>query len=446
MKKIISVIFALFILTSSVPNLFFRNKKTGNMLHALNFTDVNTALTDIFYIFTDPNEATTSFRSLLIPFGGRAESLGNAYTGLSDDISFLNSNPAASSLLAETQFAVFHNAWIADSKMETIAYSTRHKNLGFGVQASCFYMPFTEYNIFGSRTGGNYYTETTGAVNISYNFLAGYDFKGIALGMNLKAGWRGMPDYADNDTNAVIQNSGIAQSALGLMADAGLLLQFNLLKFYSSREPNLRIGFSARNLGVALTGFTSQKGVRLDDGLPSSFTAGLSLTLIKPLTLTLDFKQPVNLMDMQNYIFPSVSSGIVINFTTFLALLGGFEIKGGNPRFSAGAEFQFSKIRFNFNYTLDLSTSLNPINRISLCGRIMLGDKGRSLIDNKIDEYYINGLAYYSDGDWEKAIDEWNKILVLNERYDPAILGIKSARAQINMFQHIKDSLLLEQE
>lgn len=415
-------------------------------LHALSFTDLHTTLSDFFYIFIDPNEATTSFRSLLIPFGGRSESLGNAYTGLSDDISFLNYNPAGSCVLKETQFGVFHNAWIADSNMETLAYSARFNNLGIGAQASCFYMPFTEYNIFGERTAGSYYTETTGCVNISYNFLSGYDFKGFALGLNLKGGWRGVPDYTDNDTNAIIPNSGLAQSGLAIMADLGLLLQFNFLKFYSSREPNVKIGFSARNMGISLTGFSSPAGIHFDDPLPSSFCAGLSLTFIAPITLTLDFKQPVNLMNMGTYIYPSVSSGVILNFTKFLSLLAGFEVKGGNPRFSAGAEFQFSKLRFNFNYTLDLATSLRPINRLSICGRIMLGDKGRSLIDSKVDEYYISGLEFYSQGDWDMAIEEWNKALSLNKRFDPAILGIKSARAQIDMFRHIKESLLLEQE
>ena len=146
--------------------LFFR--QTTNQLSAL---DLSSSVTDFFYDYVDPNEGTTSFRSLLIPFGGKAESLGNAFTGLSDDISFLSFNPAGSSIQKETQFAVLHNAWISDSNYETIAYTTRFNNFGFGVQASCFYVPFTEYNIFGDRTAGSYYTETTGCINLSYNFL-----------------------------------------------------------------------------------------------------------------------------------------------------------------------------------------------------------------------------------------------------------------------------------
>ena len=79
MKKIIIVLsFGLF--------SFFNAKPA--FIHGLSYSEMQNKLAEIFTRFTDKNEGTTSFRSLLIPFGGRAESLGNAYTGLSDDLSF----------------------------------------------------------------------------------------------------------------------------------------------------------------------------------------------------------------------------------------------------------------------------------------------------------------------------------------------------------------------
>ena len=123
----------------------------------------------------------------------------------------------------------------------------------------------------------------------------------------------------------------------------------------------------------------------------------------------------------------------------------GISLKGGNPRFSAGFEFEVSKIRFNFNYTLDFTTSFSPFNRLSLSTKILLGDKGRSEIDKQIDDYYQLGLIYYAQADYESAIEIWNEALKLNKRFDPAILGIQSAQYQIDMFRKIKESLLLEQ-
>lgn len=414
-------------------------------LNALSYSDLITDLSDIFYSFVDKNEGQTSFRSLLIPFGGRSESLGGAYTGLCDDINFLQYNAGAGAVQKESQIALFHNMWIADSKMETIAATTRFKNiphLSLGGFVSCFYLPFTEYNIFGDRVAASYYSETLAAINFSYNFLAGYDFKGFSLGGNLKTAWRGMPNYTDNNTNEVINNSGLAQSGLAFMGDLGLLLQFNFLKFYYSRDPNVRIGFSAQNLGVSLTGWGQQ--VVLDDPLPSLLSAGISVKFIKPVTLSLEFQQPINLQNLTTYLKPYIASGISLEFTNFLSVLGGFAIKGGNPRFSAGFEFEVAKVRFNFNYTLDFTSSFSPLNKLSLSLKLKLGDKGRSIIDKQVDEYYQQGLIYYAEADYQAAIDVWKEALKLNKRFDPAKLGIQSAQYQIDMFQLIKESLLLD--
>ena len=413
--------------------------------NATPLSNAETVLGDIFSYMTDSNEGTTTFRSLLIPFGGRTESLGNAYTGLCDDISYLRFNPAAGAIQKETQVALFHNSWIADSKLESLAFTTRFKNiphLSTGGYISCFYLPFTEYNFFGERVAGSYYTESIAALNVSYNLLAGYDFKGLALGATVKAGWRGMPDYTDNDTGAIISGSGLAQSGLAIMADAGFMLQFNFLKFYSSRDPNVRIGVSAQNLGVSLTGFGDQ--VKLDDPLPTTASAGISVRFIKPIALSVDFVQPLNLMDMGTYLMPSFNTGVSVQFASFISLLAGFSLKGANPRISTGFEFEVAKIRLNLNYTLDLASSLAPVNRISLSAKLLLGDKGRSIIDAKVDEYYQLGLKYYADAKWEDAIVVWEEALRLNKRFDPAIQGIQSARYQIEMFRMIKESLMLD--
>ena len=412
-------------------------------MEALDYSSVTSALSDIFHSQVDSNEGTTTFRSLLIPFGGRTESLGCAYTGLCDDVSFLQFNPAASSIQKETQLSLFHNQWIADSKMETAAFTTRNKNLGIGAYISCFYLPFTEYNLFGERAAGSYYTETTGGFNISYNFLAGYNFKGIALGATIKGGWRGMPDYTDNNTNAIIANSGLEQSGLALMADFGAMLQFNFLKFYSSRDANLRVGLALQNLGAAFTGFGSSSGLKMDDALPTMISSGLSFKIIKPLTITMDFKIPLNLLNGRIY-KPYEGVGLQIQFTSFLSFLAGFQIKGANPAFSSGFEFEFYKVRMNFNYTLDFTSSFNPFNRVSLSAKLLLGDRGRGKIQDQIDDIYQEGLKLYSQGKWTQAIEKWQEVLKIDSRFDPAKLGIETATRQIEMYEKIKESLKFE--
>ena len=242
--------------------------------HALELTDLESSLADIFSSSIDPNEGNTIFRSLNIPAGGRCEALGTAFTALADDSSFFDYNPAASALLDESEISVSHNAWISDSALETLALTRRNGKFGYGAQVKCFYVPFTEYNLFGDRVAGNYYSETSATFNFSYNFLAGYNFKGIAFGTNLKFAWRSVPDYTDNRDDSIISGSGLEQSALGIMADAGLLMRFNALKFYQDREPNLKFGLSLNNFGFALTGFGNS--VKKDDDTPARISLGIS--------------------------------------------------------------------------------------------------------------------------------------------------------------------------
>ena len=417
---------------------------TGS-LYALDYSDVTEAMAELGYFESSKNEGSTSYRSLLIPIGGRPESLGSAYTGLCDDAGYINYNAAASSLLSNTQVSAYHNSWIADSKLDTLVFTTRINNLGFGLQAGCLYMPFTEYNLFGERVNASYYSETNVAANISYNFLAGYDFKGIAIGATVKSAFRSVPDYTDNDTDSIISLSGLAQSGVGIMADVGIMLQFNFLKFFASRTPNVRIGISAQNMGVAFTGISSKKGVKLDDPLPTYFAAGLSCQFLPVITATFDIKQPVDLFHPGQYQMFSVSAGTILAFTKNFSLLVGTELKGGNPRLSVGSELQLSNARLNFNYTLDLTSSFNPVNRISVSAKIILGDRGRAERQKKIDELYLRGLDYYANSEWENAIAEWEEVLKLNKRYDPAILGIESARSQIEMYERVRNSMFFEE-
>lgn len=412
-------------------------------LNGLSYSEFQNTLSDIFFWATDDNEGTTTFRSLMIPFGGRSESMGSAYTGLADDISFLQYNPAGGSIQKETQLTVFHNNWISDSNLDVMAYTTRFGNFGLGGYFSSFYVPFTEYNLFGDRVATGYYSESFMGLNFSYNFLAGYNFKGIALGGTIKGGWRGVPDYTDNETDLIIKNSGIEQSSLAILADLGLMMQFNFLKYYSSRDPNVRIGVSAENLGAAITGFLSQDGVKIDDGLPTYLAAGMSLKLIKPLLLSLDIKQPVNLFSFNTFIFPYFSLGVCFQFTDFASVLGGFELKGGNPKISAGFEFEIAKIRLNFNYSLDLTTSFTPVNKISLSAKLLMGDRGRADLSAQVDNYYQLGLEYFSNQEYEAAIEMWQEALKINKRFDPAILGIQTATYRIDMLKKMEESIKL---
>ncbi|WP_407426191.1 UPF0164 family protein [Treponema sp.] len=399
--------------------------------HSLELINMQSSLADIFASSIDSNEGLTSFRSLNIPSGGRTEALGTAFTGLCDDISFFDYNPAASATLEETQIAVYHNSWISDSAIETLAATARTGNTGYGFQLKCFYVPFSEYNLYGDRVAGSYYTETTGTFNISHNFFAGYLFKGLSLGANAKLSWRGVPDYTDNKDDSIISNSGLEQSALGLMADAGVLFHFNAFKFFSARKANFNIGLALNNLGIVLTGFSSS--IQTDSPPPTKLSAGISYRPFSRILFTGEFRKPLNLQNTSSSEKASFAVGSDIKLTEKFSFLCGFLLQGSNPRISMGSEFEFKKILLDVTYTFDLTSSANPVNHISLSAKMKLGDRGRFAAIEQVNKYYLEGLRLYAEGYYDAAVLKWNESIriaqsaPLNMTFEPAIIAKKIA-------------------
>ena len=104
---------------------------------------------DFFSPLLDDNAGLTLFPSLFIPIGGRYEGMGTAFTAVSNDSSFIESNPAGSSQLKFTEFSLFHHNWIMDSNIEAIVYATRIGDLVFPVLVNFFMY------LLMKRTGGD---------------------------------------------------------------------------------------------------------------------------------------------------------------------------------------------------------------------------------------------------------------------------------------------------
>lgn len=394
---------------------------------AVGLAEAGAQFTEMFTPYASEHEGTTSFRSLVIPSGGRSESMGGACVATGDDSSFFDYNPAASAVLEQTEAAVFHNAWIADSALETVAASIRGDRLGAGAQLRCFYVPFTEYDSYGERVAGSYYSETALTLNAAYNFFSSYRFKGVAVGVNVRAAWRSVPDYADS-TGTVISGSGLAQSALALMADVGVLVRYNAVKFHDSREPNIKMGLALMNAGAALTGFG--RGVHQDDPLPTRVSAGISYRPIAPLTIAVEFRQPLNLQVPSEREQWSACTGFEFAVTRNFNFLGGFLLQSGAPRISMGGGLIVRGVAVNVNYTFDVTSSFNPVNHISLSATLRLGDRGRAERQHTVDEHYLRGLSLYAQGtrdSIECAIEEWDAVLRLDPRFSPAAEARKAA-------------------
>jgi tetratricopeptide (TPR) repeat protein len=381
----------------------------------------------------DDNAGLTAFPILNIPIGGRSEGMAGAFSAVSDDVSFLEFNPAGSSMLEKSELAFFHNNWIADVKIEGIAYAARLGNFGIAAGAKWLYTPFTEYNYYGDRVSGGYYSEGAAVLNASYNFLSGYYFSGLSLGLNVKGAFRSMPDYTD-DLDNIIKGSGLSQSAAMVMADIGLLTRFNFLKGYASRDKNASAAVVIRNLGPPA----------LDEPLPTVINAAISYKPLRPLTLAFDFLLPLNLTDISLSESPYGALGLAVNVTSFLSMRAGVLLKPGSGRVTVGSAVSMDKISFDINYTLDLLTQLQPLNRISLAVRFDLGDGGRKVLSDKVDELYLLGLEAYSKGNLDDARLCWQEALKLNPKYEPARESLDMLEDREGLKQRIEDLYKLD--
>jgi len=420
----ITVILAVFLLFSSLFPVWADDSHDtyGNIADYLNS------------IYGDDNNAgLTAFPILNIPMGGRSEGMAGAFSAVSDDISFLEFNPAGSSMLEKSELAFFHNNWVADVKIEGIAYAARLGNFGLAAGIKWLYSPFTEYNYYGDRVSNGYYAEGVAVLNASYNFFSGYYFSGLSLGVNLKGAFRSMPDYTDEFDN-VIKDSGISQSTAMVMADIGLLTRFNFLKGYNSRERNASVALVIRNLAPPA----------MNEPLPTLVNAAISYKPIRPLTFGLDFSLPLNLTDISLSESPYGALGAAVNITSFLSMRAGIMLKPGSSRITVGSAVNMNKISFDINYTLDLLTQLQSLNRLSIALRFDLGDGGRRVLADKVDELYLLGLEAYSKGNLNDARLCWEEALKLNPKYEPAQEGLNMLENREDLRQRIEDLYRLD--
>jgi hypothetical protein len=352
------------------------------------------------------NTGITTFPILGIPIGGEYEAMGTAYTAGARDVTFLEANPAASADLENTELALFHNNLIADTNMEGLGYTTRIEDFGVGVGGKFLHVPFTEYDDFGVQQASARYLETVVAANISYNILNSFYFNGVAVGANLKAAYRGIPDVIAP-----------GQSAAGLMTDIGVLSRFNFLKFFPSRTRNFAVGTVIRNLGPNVLG----------EPLPTNWTTGIAYAPLRPVLIGFDLSVPMTPFSPLPAERVGYATGVAVTVTDFFVMRSGFQLKGGNPRVTMGGSVTIEDLTVTVNYTLDMTTQLTAFDRFSVQAGFALGDRGRGDRRDLVRNLYLDALQAFAAGDLEKTIELTRRIVAIDSTFQPAAETLQMA-------------------
>ena len=380
----------------------------------------------------DNNTRLNDFPVLNVPMGGKSEGMAGAFAAISDDVSFLEFNPAGSSMLEKSELAFFHNNWVADVKLEGVAYATRFGNFGLATGAKWLYTPFTEYDD-GERVSNGYYSEGVAILNFSYNLFPSYYFGGVSIGVNLKGVFRLVPDFTDH-FDSILSSSGIDKSTIMGMADIGILTRFDFLKLYTARERNMSIALVAKNLGLPALGET----------LPTVFNAAIAYKPIRPLIISFDFFYPFNILEPALSELPYGALGLSVQVNSFLSMRTGLMVKTGTSSFTIGSAIIIDSVALDINYTLDLPTQFRPLNRISLGVRLDLGDKGRKQMSYRVDELYLLGMEAYTRGNTADAKLRWREALNIDSRYTPAREGLTMLENREGLIKHIEDLYFLD--
>jgi hypothetical protein len=346
----------------------------------------------------------SAFPLLTLPFGGRAEGMGSAFTAVADDASFLESNPAGSSRLRHTELALFHNRWITevsgDTLVETLAFARPFGNLGLSAGGRWLSSPVNEYNAAGGRLSGYYYSEAEVILNGSYYFPLGRRFSGISAGASLKGAFRNIP--------------GTDLSAASVMGDIGVLGSFNLFKFYSSPEWN--VGLAFKNLGPPAG----------TEALPTLGALGLAYRPLRPLLVSFDFFLPLDLRNFEIPEKPYFATGLEFLCSDSLSLRGGLRVKSESLRLTLGGALKLYQGERPWALSLDLNYSMDPLfkarsgNRLGLGLRLDLENRREAAEISPAQALYIEGLEAYSRNDYAGAQRRWREALELDPHFLPA--------------------------
>jgi hypothetical protein len=366
----------------------------------------------------------TTLPVLLIPIGGRYEGMGTAYTAVSDDAGYFDANPAASAMLRYTELSLFHNNLIADANLEGLSYTSRRNSFGFGTASKLIHVPFTEYDRYGDQVNAIRYLEGMTGINLSYRFLHDFYFEGIAVGSNLKVGYRHVPEVIEP-----------GQSGLGLMGDFGMLTRFNFLKFYNARERNLSLGMSLRNLGPPV----------LDEPLPTLVSAGIGYKPLRPWLLSFDVLYPIQPFSDQPAEYPGFGVGTALQVTNFFSIQTGFLYRGANPRTSLGASVELRRVRLTANYTLDLTTQLGAVDRFSVEAAFNFGDRGRSMRRAEAEELYLDSIVAFAEGRLETAVELAGDAVDIDPAFTPA-REIEETASESLRIQRELESIRLDEQ
>lgn len=364
-----------------------------------------------FFLNFNGDYGTSFFPILNKPYGGREMALSGAFTGLADDISTIESNPAGTAALENTEFFFSHSKLFGDVNYNAAAYTMRFNELGFGVSVRMAYLPFTHYDMLGHEGGSGIISYSVVTFNGSYNFFRTYERFGLAVGTNVKLYIYGVPD-------SIISG----QSRVNVAFDFGILSRFNFLKYHKTLDKNFSIGLAVKNLGPFME----------NEPPPTSASFGFSYRPIKRFLITSDIHYLINYSEF-TYKNWNYKAGLEVNITDFFSIMGGVSLKS-SPSASLGINIEFEQFRLTAVYNPDMV----DVAQFSVSASIKFGDMGRGKRQAQIDNLFSTALNMVNESRYSEADDILSEILSMSPNYTPARRTAKLISKHRELYERIR--------
>ena len=318
---------------------------------------------------------------LKLIYGSRALSLGGAYSGVANDVYYMDSNPAGGDPSKVFKVSLIHQEWIEDVNFEAIRLSRGFSDQFFlGLGLTYLYLPFTYYDYYGYTDGKTYtISQCMGMIN------AGYRFKklNIAIGANAKVFYNYVPEDLYE-----------GQSYFLFAADIGVISRTSILKTFIGPEPSITAGITVKNIGYS----------DFMEKLPTEFHFGLSYRLLRNLLITGEAVVPL-------YEPVSGSVGVEFDIAKTFFLQGGVQIIE-NPMFGVG----FGYRRRDFNIYASYTPSMVFRNMMSVSVEFTFGQTKSLETKKEIERLMVAALDSFGKKDYEGSLGYVEKVLELDPR------------------------------
>ncbi len=410
-----------------------QNKKKATILLLL--TAYCLLLTACLYagLFTEKNIGTTGAQMLKLSRGVRAMGMGDAYGGISDDISAMYYNPAGLNLIENYQLSAMHAIWFQNIFYNSLSLVLPTEIGVIGISMNYLGMDDIDKFYATGESAGGTYSPYDMLLYIAYaNRL-----KGHKLGVNIK----------------ILQSVIADESAITVAADLGWLKNLN----------KLRIGLSVQNIGPGI------KFIKEPSPLPLNIKIGASYSdfLVKGLLVASDINFPIDNTPSFHIgseytrnikkISLSARAGFKTTNIKALNLLSGLSLGGGITYSGLGIDYAWAPYgklgdthRFSITYNFPVRTRRTKEEEFIY--ETKKQKESEALQEQKMEEadrrkreqikiYSNEASALQEAGQHIEAIEIWMKVLELDPDNVEAERGLKIDLASDVFFAIGKDTL-----